>query len=85
MYTVPRSGQMGYHRRTEFNKRILMISDDTSKINPSSGWHRFGLVRADYAVIEGSLPGTPKRPLFLRACAKPPKPIEKPQITLLEV
>ncbi|MDW7977315.1 MAG: 50S ribosomal protein L3 [Candidatus Caldarchaeum sp.] len=85
MYTVPRSGQMGYQRRTEYNKRILRISSETSSINPKSGWHRFGLVRTDYAVVEGSLAGTPLRPLVLRAPAKPPKPLEPPQITLLEV
>ncbi|MEM4280685.1 MAG: 50S ribosomal protein L3 [Candidatus Caldarchaeum sp.] len=85
MYTVPRSGQMGFHRRTEYNKRILKISSDTSAINPKSGWHRFGLVKTDYAVIEGSFPGTPLRPLFIRTPARPPKPLEPPQITLLEV
>ncbi|MEM1944605.1 MAG: 50S ribosomal protein L3 [Nitrososphaerota archaeon] len=85
MYTVPRSGQMGFHRRTEFNKRILIISEDRSKINPSSGWHKFGLVRTDYAVLEGSVPGTPKRPIFLRQGARPPPPLEKPQITHVEV
>jgi len=85
MYTVPRSGQMGYHRRTEFNKRILIISDDKSKINPPSGWHKFGLVKTDYVVIEGSVPGTPKRPVFLRYGARPPPPLEKPEITMVGV
>ncbi|MEM1965573.1 MAG: 50S ribosomal protein L3 [Candidatus Caldarchaeum sp.] len=85
MYTVPRSGQMGFHRRTEYNKRILKISSETSTINPKSGWHRFGLVNTEYVVIEGSLPGTPLRPLVLRTPAKPPKPLEAPQITLIEV
>lgn len=85
MYTVPRSGQMGYHRRTEYNKRILRISPDPSTINPSSGWHRFGLVKTDYLVLEGSVAGTPLRPLILRAPARPPKHQEPPEITLLEV
>ncbi|MEM2044106.1 MAG: 50S ribosomal protein L3 [Candidatus Caldarchaeum sp.] len=85
MYTVPRSGQMGYHRRTEYNKRILRIGSDPGSINPRSGWHRFGLVRTEYALVEGSLPGTPLRPLVLRCPAKPPKPLEPPQINLVEV
>jgi large subunit ribosomal protein L3 len=85
MYTVPRSGQMGYHRRTEFNKRILIISDDISKINPASGWHKYGLVKTDYIVVEGSVPGTPKRPVFLRHGARAPAPLGKPEITMVEV
>jgi large subunit ribosomal protein L3 len=85
MYTVPRSGQMGYHKRTEFNKRLLKISSDTQAVNPASGWHRFGIIRTEYAVVEGSLPGTPKRPLILRIAAKPPRLTEPPKLTLLEV
>ncbi len=85
MYTVPRSGQMGYHRRTEFNKRLLKISSDTQAVNPASGWHRFGIIRTEYAVVEGSLPGTPKRPLILRIATKPPRLTEPPKLTLLEV
>jgi large subunit ribosomal protein L3 len=85
MYTVPRSGQMGYHRRTESNKRLLKISSDTQAVNPASGWHRFGIIRTEYAVVEGSLPGTPKRPLILRIAAKPPRLTEQPKLTLLEV
>jgi large subunit ribosomal protein L3 len=85
MYTVPRSGQMGYHRRTESNKRLLKISSDTQAVNPASGWHRFGIIRTEYAVVEGSLPGTPKRPLILRIAAKPPRLTEPPKLTLLEV
>ncbi len=85
MYTVPRSGQMGYHRRTELNKRLLKISSDTQAVNPASGWHKFGVIRTEYAVVEGSLPGTPKRPLILRIAAKPPRSTEPPKLTLLEV
>ena len=38
MYTVPRQGQRGFHQRTEYNKRILIISDTEkdaeNSINP---------------------------------------------------
>jgi large subunit ribosomal protein L3 len=54
-------------------------------VNPASGWHRFGIIRTEYAVVEGSLPGTPKRPLILRIAAKPPRLTEPPKLTLLEV
>ncbi len=84
-YLVPRSGQMGYHRRTEFNKRILVISEEGEKYTPRSGFHKFGIIRSDVVVVEGSVPGTPKRPIVLRAAAKPPQPVEKPEITLIKV
>jgi len=31
-YSVPRAGQMGYHQRTEYNKRILKIGKDGKEV-----------------------------------------------------
>jgi len=70
---VPQPGQMGFHRRTEYNKRILKIGSNPEEINPSGGFPHYGLVRSDYLLIHGSLQGTPKRPLVLRyPVRKPP-------------
>jgi large subunit ribosomal protein L3 len=70
MYTVARQGQRGFHQRTEYNKRILIISntqdDGQSSINPSGGFKHFGLVRGDYIVVRGSVPGVPKRLVKMR-------------------
>jgi large subunit ribosomal protein L3 len=70
MYTVPRQGQRGFHQRTEYNKRILMISNAQKNapdpINPSGGFKHFGVVNGDYLVVKGSLPGVPKRLIKLR-------------------
>ena len=70
MYTVPRQGQRGFHQRTEYNKRILMISNTHKNtpdpINPSGGFKHFGLVNGDYMVVKGSLPGVPKRLIKMR-------------------
>jgi len=85
MYTVPRSGQMGYQRRTEFNKRILLISGEAGKYTPKGGFNRFGLLRSEFVVLEGSVAGTPKRPVILRAPARPPNVREAPQVTLIKV
>jgi len=67
-YTVPRQGQRGFHQRTEYNKRILMVStaDANDAINPSGGFKHFGIVRGDYVVLKGSIPGVPKRLIKLR-------------------
>jgi large subunit ribosomal protein L3 len=70
MYTVARQGQRGFHQRTEYNKRILIISntdkDEQNSINPPGGFKHFGLVRGDYIVVRGSVPGVPKRLVKMR-------------------
>ncbi|OJI07011.1 50S ribosomal protein L3 [Candidatus Micrarchaeum sp.] len=63
MYTVPMAGQMGFNYRTEHNKRILKLGtkEEASTINPKSGFKNYGLVKNDYVIIEGSVPGPAKR------------------------
>lgn len=84
MYTVPRAGQRGFHQRIEYNKRIMVMNniDNTEfKINPDNGFKHFGFVRGDYIIINGSVPGTTKRLIKLRAqmrCLQ--KKINKPNI-----
>jgi large subunit ribosomal protein L3 len=70
MYTVARQGQRGFHQRTEYNKRILLMSsgnnDNQLSISPSGGFKHFGLIKEDYVVLRGSVPGVPKRLVKLR-------------------
>ncbi len=85
---TPQAGQMGMHRRTEHNKRLLAIrvvsdkdpSKDSAEIEkilkeftPVSAFPHYGLLRTDYVVVAGSLQGTPKRPLVLRWPVRPPR------------
>ncbi|MDP9016254.1 MAG: 50S ribosomal protein L3, partial [Thermoproteota archaeon] len=37
-----------------------------NSINPGGGFKHFGLVRGDYIVVRGSVPGVPKRLLKMR-------------------
>ena len=70
MYTVPRAGQMGFHQRTEYDKRIMIMGnteDDNIQINPAGGYKHFGLVRGDFVILKGSVPGTYKRLIKLRS------------------
>lgn len=66
MFTVPRAGQTGYHRRTERNKRLLVITDDAKAYQPKSGFPHFGNLQGTFAIIEGSLPGPAKRLMRFR-------------------
>ena len=73
MYTAPRAGQTGYHRRTEWNKRILGFWKP-EEINPKSGFRHYGVVRTQAMVVEGSLPGPQKRVLVFRKAVRQPEP-----------
>ena len=66
MSTVPNSGQMGYHKRTEFNKRILKYGKEGAEINPKGGFLHYGEVNSQYVLIHGSIPGTTKRLIRFR-------------------
>lgn len=69
MYTVPRAGQRGLHQRLEYNKRILVIGNASEKeqnFTPAGGFLHFGLVKGDYVVVKGSVPGTVKRLVKIR-------------------
>jgi len=87
MYSVPRAGQMGFHQRTEYNKRILKMGTDGKEITPKGGFIRYGIIRGPYMLIEGSIPGTEKRPIRLRYPTRPPKQVaeEPPQITYVSL
>lgn len=65
-WRVPLAGQFGFFTRTEFNKKLLMIGDDSSKVNPSGGFIGYGPVPKTFVMIEGSIPGVPKRLVVVR-------------------
>jgi large subunit ribosomal protein L3 len=71
-WEIPQAGQMGFHRRTEYNKRILSIGDDGYVITPAGGFLNYGIVRSQYVVLAGTIPGTVKRPVVLRWPIRPP-------------
>ena len=72
LYTVPRAGQMGYHQRTEYNKRILKIGVDGKDVTPKGGFLKYGEVKGTYVIVDGSLSGPVKRLVRLRYPARPP-------------
>ncbi|MCA9811473.1 MAG: 50S ribosomal protein L3 [Nitrosarchaeum sp.] len=84
MYTVPRAGQMGFHQRVEYDKRIMLIGNtenDKLEINPSGGYKHFGLVKGDFIILKGSVPGTYRRLIKLRSQIRNiPSKISKPNI-----
>jgi len=78
-YTVARTGQHGYHHRTEVNKKIYRIgkkgdpgscsteTDLTVKsITPMGGFPHYGEVNEDWLMLKGAVVGCKKRPVTLR-------------------
>jgi large subunit ribosomal protein L3 len=86
MWTVPMAGQMGYHQRTEYNKKILKIgeAEQADEINPKGGFVKYGLVKNNYLLLKGSLPGPSKRLVMLRKAIRPHgKHNDAPQISYI--
>jgi large subunit ribosomal protein L3 len=84
MPQVPRAGQMGFHNRTEYNKRIMLMGEDVDRVNPKGGFKNYGFVKGDYLLLKGSVMGSSKRLIKLRKTVrKISYPEEPPQITYL--
>ena len=72
LFTAPMGGQLGFQTRTELNKRVLKIGEG-AEVNPTSGIKRYGLVKSNYVLLAGSVPGPKKRLVLLRSPIRPQK------------
>ncbi len=82
MYTVPQAGQMGFHKRTELNKWVLKIGENPDEINPPSGFPHYGIVKNDYIIVKGSIPGSKKRLVRFRWALRR-RDIVEPKLTYI--
>ena len=80
-WRVPQLGQTGYHQRTEFNKRIMQIGKDGKNVTPEGGILNYGIVRNDYIIIKGSVPGPAKRLVRMRPAIRLKKTLPVPELT----
>lgn len=72
MYTVPRAGQRGFHKRIEYNKRIFLVANPSeTPITLKGGFNKFGVVNCDYLLLRGSVPGPVKRLVRMRFAVRP--------------
>lgn len=85
--TVPQGGQIGFHQRTELNKRVLKIGDNGAEITPKGGFLHYGEVRNSYILLHGSVPGPTKRLVRLRDPVRMTgvRLTEPPQVTFVSV
>ena len=85
-YQSAQPGKMGYHTRTEYNKLFVKIGNNPSEINPKGGFNHYGLIKNDYVLLKGSVPGAIKRPIEItepvRSNKKAPQPLQITYISL---
>ena len=72
-WRVPQPGKMGFHKRTEYNKLILNTGSNPNEINPKGGFLHYGLIKNDYLIVKGSIPGPTKRTILLTNAIRPNK------------
>lgn len=82
MYTVPRAGQKGFHQRIEYNHKVMSVADEkSSPVTPPGGFPHFGVIKGDYVIIKGSVPGPAKRPVVVRQPVRAKqRQVKQPQI-----
>lgn len=88
LFTVPQAGQLGFNYRTEQNKRVLKVGNNTDAqaINPKSGFINYGIVKNDYIIVKGSVGGPAKRLVRVRKSAsRNMKGIKEPKINYMSI
>lgn len=71
-WLTPMAGQTGYHNRTELNKYIIKVGEKGEEVTPQGGFINYGVVKGEYLLIKGSVPGPKKRAVALRKAIRQP-------------
>ena len=82
-WRVPQHGQLGFFKRTEYNKLIYLIDNDPKKINQEGGIKGYGLVKNDYILVKGSIPGPKKRLIIFTDTIRNKKDTNVPLLTYI--
>ncbi|MEM4528243.1 MAG: 50S ribosomal protein L3 [Desulfurococcaceae archaeon] len=88
MSETPQPGQMGFHRRTDYNKRILRIGLNGLEVTIKGGFLRYGLIYGPYIMLKGSVFGPSKRLVVLRHPIRPSLewlPLQPPRFVYLSL
>jgi len=98
-FRAPQAGQTGYHSRVCYNSFILKVGQKAKSsevtgdrlqvtggnINPKGGFEHYGVVKNDYVILKGSVPGPKKRGIVLTTAIRPTKFMAKKKLEVLEV
>jgi len=85
MYRVAYAGQMGYHRRTQYNNQVLKITDKPDEVTPKGGFLHYGVGRQgnEFMVVRGSVPGPKNRLITLVKAVRLKQAIPAPTIEVI--
>lgn len=84
-YTIPQTGRMGHHLRTEYNKWIIAVDSNPEKIQQTGGFMHYGVVKNPYVLIKGSVAGPRKALVKIMPAIRPDSliPAQPPQIAYI--
>ena len=87
MWTIAHAGKTGYYVRSEMNKHLLKIGEKPEEINPKGGFLKYGLVKGQYVIVKGSVPGSVKRLIKLTEPMRPSRkiPTQAPTIQYISL
>jgi len=72
-HTVPQPGQKGFHTRIDQNKHVLAVGEPKNNPTPKGGFKNYGIVKNDYLVLKGSVPGPAKRLIMITPSQREPR------------
>lgn len=85
-FRAPQAGQTGYHNRITYNNLVLEIGKIKEKdINKKGGFEHYGVIKTDYIILKGSIPGPKKRGLVITPAIRPTKYKAKKKIEVVEL
>ncbi len=85
-YTHPMAGQMGFQKRLKINNKIILTNNISEKnINLKKGFKKYGKIKTDYIILQGSVQGPSKRQLIIIPSTRPTKFQTKKNYEFLEI
>jgi large subunit ribosomal protein L3 len=85
-FRTAQAGQTGYQNRISYNNLIINVGKITEKdINKKEGFEHYGLIKNDYLILKGSVPGPVKRGLVITYPIKPTKIQSKKKFEFIEL
>ena len=85
-FRAPQAGQTGYHSRITYNNLISKVGKTSEDdINRKGGFEHYGVLKNDYMILQGSIPGPQKRGLMITSAIRPTKFQAKKKFEVLEL
>jgi large subunit ribosomal protein L3 len=85
-FRTPMMGQTGYQNRVAYNNMVLEVGKAGQKeVTPNGGFSHYGVVKNDYMILKGSIPGPRKRGIVITPAIRPTRRTVKKKLEVLEL